>query len=50
MEMQQTVQEWSFGSARVRWGPLIAALVVSFAAQILLTVFGLAVGLSSFDI
>ncbi len=50
MELQQTVQEWSFGSVRVRWGALIAALVVTLAAQILLTVFGLAVGLSSFDI
>ena len=50
MEVQQTVQEWSFGSARVRWGSLLAALVVSIAAQILLTVFGLAVGLSSFDV
>lgn len=50
MEMQQTIQDWSFGSARVRWGPLAAALVVSLAAQILLTVFGLAVGLSSFDV
>ena len=48
MEMA-TYQQWSQG-ARIKWGAIFAGLAVGIAAQIVLTLLGLAVGAWSFDL
>lgn len=48
MEMA-TYQQWSQG-ARIKWGAIFAGLAVGVAAQIVLTVLGLAIGAWSFDL
>ena len=48
MEMV-TYQQWSQG-ARIKWGAIFAGLAVGIAAQIVLTLLGLAIGAWSFDL
>lgn len=48
MEMA-TYQQWSQG-ARIKWGAIFAGLAVGIAAQIVLTLLGLAIGAWSFDL
>ncbi|WP_447978775.1 hypothetical protein [Candidatus Nitrospira bockiana] len=50
MELERTVQQWSFGGARIRWGAIFAGFVVGVAVQMMLTLLGLAIGAWSVDV
>ncbi|MDC8447443.1 MAG: hypothetical protein LV473_03700 [Nitrospira sp.] len=50
MEMARTVAQWSFGGVRVRWGAVIAGWAAGLAAQLVLTLPGLAIGAWSIDL
>lgn len=50
MEIQRTLQRWSLGEARIKWGAVLAGLVVGIALQMVLTLLGLAIGAWSIDL
>lgn len=50
MEMARTIEQWSFGGVRVRWGAVIAGWAVGLATQLVLTLLGLAIGAWSIDL
>lgn len=50
MEIQRSLQQWSLGGARVKWGAVFAGLVVGIAVQMVLTLLGLAIGAWSIDL
>jgi hypothetical protein len=50
MEMTRTMEQWSFGGVRVRWGAVIAGWAVGLATQLVLTLLGLAIGAWSIDL
>lgn len=50
MEMERTVEQWSFGGVRVRWSAVIAGWTVGLATQLVLTLLGLAIGAWSIDL
>lgn len=49
MQMERTIEQWSFGGVRVRWGAVIAGWAVGLATQLVLTLLGLAIGAWSID-
>jgi hypothetical protein len=50
MEMARTIEQWSFGGVRVRWGAVIAGWAVGLVTQLVLTLLGLAIGAWSIDL
>ena len=50
MEIQRTLQRWSLGEARIKWGAVLAGVVVGIALQMVLTLLGLAIGAWSIDL
>lgn len=50
MELQHTMEDWSVGRSRIRWGAIFAGWVVGLAVQIMLTLLGLAIGAASIDL
>ena len=50
MEMERTMEQWSFGGVRVRWSAVIAGWAVGLATQLVLTLLGLAIGAWSIDL
>lgn len=50
MQMERTMEQWSFGGVRVRWGAVMAGWVVGLATQLVLTLLGLAIGAWSIDL
>jgi hypothetical protein len=50
MEIQRTLQQWSVGSARIKWSAVFAGLVVGIAVQMVFTLLGLAIGAWSIDL
>jgi hypothetical protein len=50
MELERTMQHWSLGNARIKWGAILAGLVVGLATQMMLSLLGLAIGAWSIDL
>ncbi|HWF59431.1 MAG TPA: hypothetical protein VN666_03880 [Nitrospira sp.] len=50
MAMERTMEQWSFGGVRVRWGAVFAGWAVGLATQLVLTLLGLAIGAWSIDL
>jgi hypothetical protein len=50
MNTEMTLREWSVGSPRVKWSAVFAGWVVGLAAQMILTLLGLAVGAWAVDL
>jgi len=50
IEVQRTVQQWSLGGTRIKWGAIFAGLFVGVATQMVLTLLGLAIGAWSIDL
>ena len=50
MAMERTMEQWSFGGVRVRWGAIFAGWAVGLATQLVLTLLGLAIGAWSIDL
>ena len=50
MAMERTIEQWSFGGVRVRWGAVMAGWAVGLATQLVLTLLGLAIGAWSIDL
>ncbi|WP_447985048.1 hypothetical protein [Nitrospira sp. Nam74] len=50
MEVEHTMQQWSLGGSRIKWGALLAGWVVGLATQMMLTLLGLAIGAWSIDL
>ncbi len=48
--MQATIQHWSYGGARIKWGAIFAGLAVGIAVQMVFTLLGLAIGAWSVDL
>ncbi len=48
--MERTIEQWSFGGVRVRWGAVLAGWAVGLATQLVLTLLGLAIGAWSIDL
>jgi hypothetical protein len=50
MELERTMQHWTFGGSRIKWGAIFAGLVVGLATQMMLSLLGLAIGAWSIDL
>lgn len=50
MQMERTIEQWSFGGVRVRWSAVMAGWAVGLATQLVLTLLGLAIGAWSIDL
>lgn len=50
MELERTMQHWSLGGSRVKWGAIFAGWVVGLSTQMMLTLLGLAIGAWSIDL
>ncbi|BCA56538.1 conserved membrane protein of unknown function [Nitrospira sp. KM1] len=50
MEVERTIQQWSVGSTRIKWGAVFAGWSVGLATQMMLTLLGLAIGAWSIDL
>ena len=50
INMQATIQHWSHGEARIKWGAIFAGLTVGIAVQMVFTLLGLAIGAWSIDL
>jgi hypothetical protein len=48
--MQATIQHWSHGDVRIKWGAILAGLAVGIAIQIVFTLLGLAIGAWAIDL
>ncbi|MER3421857.1 MAG: hypothetical protein C4293_00135, partial [Nitrospiraceae bacterium] len=48
--VQRTMQQWSFGGTRIRWGAILAGLFTGITTQMILTLLGLAVGAWSINL
>lgn len=50
MEVERTIEQWSFGGVRVRWSAILAGWAVALATQLVLTLLGLGIGAWSIDL
>ncbi len=50
MEFERTLQQWSLGGSRIKWGAIFAGWVVGLATHMMLTLLGLAIGAWSIDL
>lgn len=50
MEFHHTMEDWTVGRSRIRWGAIFAGWVVGLAVQMMLTLLGLAIGAASIDL
>lgn len=48
--MQATIQQWTQGQVRIKWGAIFAGLTVGVATQMVLTLLGLAIGAWTLDL
>jgi hypothetical protein len=50
MDVERTIEQWSIGGTRLSWSAVFAGWAVGMAAQLTLTLLGLAVGAWSIDL
>ncbi|MGE0645991.1 MAG: hypothetical protein AB7P24_20245 [Nitrospira sp.] len=50
MEIERTTEEWQMNVGRLKWGAVIAGLLIGFALQMTLMVLGMAVGAGAVDV
>ncbi|MGQ0810295.1 MAG: hypothetical protein ACT4OO_03615 [Nitrospiraceae bacterium] len=50
MEIERTLQQWSVGRIRIRWGAIWAGFAVGLTTQMVLMLLGLAIGAWSIDL